>query len=517
MRPGGDDWQELAERGYLLGNQATYDAFTTGRARLYWQQAKRGLFGHGIDAWWCDCTEPFEADWKGALKPEPEERLRINTEEAKRYLDPEPDQRLFAASFGGHLRRPARGQAAKAGGQPDAFGLPGPAALRDRHVVRRRERHVGDAAAPGRRRSQLLRDGHAVLDDRHRRLLRPAQARSSGSGPATMTRGSTTWATGSSTCAGSSSRAFLPMFRSHGTDTPREIWRFGEPGEPMYDALAEALRLRYRLLPYIYSLAGWTTHHAYTMLRMLAFDFRDDPSVLRVADEFMLGPAFLVCPVVAPMQYGPGSRPIAGAPTNATRPAAGRRRLVRPVDGSPPRGRRVDRGRGAARAHPGLRSCRLDRADGSCPPVTRTTRPTHPSSCTSIPAATPPSRCTKTRATGTGYEQGSCATTELTWDDARAVWSWVSERARILGCRRNATSSSSSTAARGSCPRESSRPTHLDSGTLGSGWWCGAPAGRDCVIPVGAADQGRTQQECPREPGCRRARSSISPRRVVSP
>ena len=52
---------------------------------------------------------------------------------------------------------------------------------------------------------------------------------------------------------------FLPMLRAHGTDTPREIWRFGEPGEPAYDALVKFLHLRYRLLPYIYSLAGWTT------------------------------------------------------------------------------------------------------------------------------------------------------------------------------------------------------------------------------------------------------------------
>ena len=61
--------------------------------------------------------------------------------------------------------------------------------------------------------------------------------------------------------------AFLPMFRSHGTDTPREIWRFGEPGDPMYDALAKFLRLRYRLLPYIYSLAGWITQSITRMLR----------------------------------------------------------------------------------------------------------------------------------------------------------------------------------------------------------------------------------------------------------
>jgi alpha-D-xyloside xylohydrolase len=108
--------------------------------------------------------------------------------------------------------------------------------------------------------------------------------------------------------------AWLPVFRSHGTDTPREAWRFGEPGDAMFEALASALRLRYRLLPYFYSLAGWTTHRDYTMLRPLPFDFRNDPSALEVADEFMLGPAFLVCPVYRPLSYGPGSKPIEHGP-----------------------------------------------------------------------------------------------------------------------------------------------------------------------------------------------------------
>ena len=88
--------------------------------------------------------------------------------------------------------------------------------------------------------------------------------------------------------------AFLPMFRSHGTDTPREIWRFGEQGEQMYTALTKFLELRYRLLPYIYSLAGWTTHESYTMLRALPFDFRNDPQTHDLGDQFMFGPAFLV-------------------------------------------------------------------------------------------------------------------------------------------------------------------------------------------------------------------------------
>ncbi|MCA9956552.1 MAG: DUF4968 domain-containing protein, partial [Anaerolineales bacterium] len=89
MQSGGDNWKELNEKGLLLGNQATYDAFNPEARACYWQQANNGLFSHGIDAWWTDCTEPFEADWKGAIKPEPEERMLINAGEAKRYLDPE--------------------------------------------------------------------------------------------------------------------------------------------------------------------------------------------------------------------------------------------------------------------------------------------------------------------------------------------------------------------------------------------------------------------------------------------
>jgi len=108
--------------------------------------------------------------------------------------------------------------------------------------------------------------------------------------------------------------AFLPMFRAHGTDTPREIWRFGEPGEPFYEALVSALNLRYRLLPYIYSIAGWITQYDYTMLRALPFDFRSDPRTYDIRDQYMFGPALLVNPVTRPMLYDVGSRTLENVP-----------------------------------------------------------------------------------------------------------------------------------------------------------------------------------------------------------
>ena len=104
--------------------------------------------------------------------------------------------------------------------------------------------------------------------------------------------------------------AFLPVFRSHGTDTPREIWNFGEPGTMFYDAIAKFIKLRYRLMPYIYSLAADVHFNDSTMMRGLIFDFPEDEKAHTVMDEYMFGPSILVCPVTEPMYYENGNRKI---------------------------------------------------------------------------------------------------------------------------------------------------------------------------------------------------------------
>ncbi len=98
--------------------------------------------------------------------------------------------------------------------------------------------------------------------------------------------------------------AFNPIFRAHGTDTPREIWQFGEPGCWAYDLLMKFLNLRYRLLPYIYSLAWKVTTDGYTMMRGLAMDFAHDKNVHNIDDQFMFGPALLINPVTEHLYYG---------------------------------------------------------------------------------------------------------------------------------------------------------------------------------------------------------------------
>jgi len=97
--------------------------------------------------------------------------------------------------------------------------------------------------------------------------------------------------------------AFTPMMRSHGTEVPREIYNFGVKGEPIYDAIAKSIHLRYSLLPYIYSTAWDVTQNQYTFMRALVMDF-DDQKVVNMNNEYMFGKSILVAPVLN-AQYTP--------------------------------------------------------------------------------------------------------------------------------------------------------------------------------------------------------------------
>ncbi len=95
---------------------------------------------------------------------------------------------------------------------------------------------------------------------------------------------------------------FCPVFRSHGADAPREIWQFGKKGEPVYDAIEKMIRLRYRLLPYLYSTAWQVTSNNDTYMRPLFSDFAADKKVWDMTDEFLFGRSILAAPIVDP-QY----------------------------------------------------------------------------------------------------------------------------------------------------------------------------------------------------------------------
>lgn len=311
MNPQSDNNKEMDESGCLLGNRATYDAFQEKGRKLYWMQANEGLFAHGIDAWWCDCTEPFESDWSGAVKLEPEQRMLINTEEAKLYLDPE----YINAYSLLHSKGIYEGQ-------------------RQTTESKRVVNLTRSAYAGQHRYSTITWSGDIAANWETLRKQIPAGLNfcATGSPYWTVDIGAffvqnkpDLWFWSGDYDAGTQDMgyrelyarwfqygSFLPMFRSHGTDTPREVWRFGEPGEPVYEAIVKFLRLRYELMPYIYSLSAHVHQYDYTFMRALSFDFRQDPNTYNIGDQFMFGPAFLVNPVTEPMYYNSNSEVLEG-------------------------------------------------------------------------------------------------------------------------------------------------------------------------------------------------------------
>ncbi|QHS50520.1 TIM-barrel domain-containing protein [Edaphobacter sp. 12200R-103] len=330
MTGGCRDQREFVERGLMLGNQSTYNAFLAEARELYWEQASGGLFSHGIDAWWCDCTEPFEADWSGAVKPEPHRRFAINTEASKLYLDP---ARINAYSLV-HSQGIYEGQ--RRSSQKRVLNL-----TRSSYAGQHRYGTFtwnGDVCATWETLRRSIAEGvnfcatgepYWTVDiggffvDNNPELwfwrgdypdgcrgltemnaLEP-DPRDAGSKDLGFYELYTRWL---------QYAVFLPMFRSHGTDVAREIWRFGEEGTPFYDAIASGIRLRYRLLPYIYSVAAAVTFDHASMVTALALAFPQDAATYPIADQYLFGPSIMVCPVTAPMYYGPQSTPISNRP-----------------------------------------------------------------------------------------------------------------------------------------------------------------------------------------------------------
>ena len=91
--------------------------------------------------------------------------------------------------------------------------------------------------------------------------------------------------------------AFVPLFRSHGQFPYREIFNIAPENHPAYQSMLYYNKLRYRLMPYIYSLAGMTWFNDYTMMRALVMDFPGDNNVINISDQYMFGPAIMACPV----------------------------------------------------------------------------------------------------------------------------------------------------------------------------------------------------------------------------
>jgi alpha-D-xyloside xylohydrolase len=284
---------------YPDDNDPFYDAFNPEARALYWKQANEGLFSKGIDAWWCDATEPELDGWdlnndafRTKMKPVIGSGSRYMNayslmhskgiyENQRRTTEDKRVVNLTRSAFAGQQKYATITWSGDLEAKWDVFRNQIQAGLNfcmsglpywttDIGAFFVQSANIGSLG-----KGLWGRDGDfdgGLTDDNYKELyVRWFQF-----------------------------GAFCPMFRAHGTDIPREIWRFGESGNWAYDALLKFDNLRYRLMPYIYSMAWKVTSEGYTIMRGLVMDFRHDNHVLNIDDQFMFGTSFLVNPITQP-------------------------------------------------------------------------------------------------------------------------------------------------------------------------------------------------------------------------
>ncbi|MDE6267550.1 MAG: alpha-glucosidase, partial [Muribaculaceae bacterium] len=296
---------DFRERGYML-EHSVYDAFNPDARAYYWTWADREFFSRGFDAWWCDSSEPLDGDWNTVPSTPDGHRYSWDDHELRYALNRD----ILASSLGhervnlyslNHSRGLYEGQRAA--------------------TDRKRVVNLTRSTFPGQQRYGTVvwnGDTHASWESFRQQIPSGLNYMATGSPYWTVdvgaffTRKGPQWFWCGEFPDGAADpafrefylrmfqwAAFLPVLRSHGTDTPREIWQFGEAGEPVYDSILSMIRLRYSLLPYIYSLAAAQTLADYTMARPIAFDFPADSAAYDIKDQYLFGD-ILVCPVTAP-------------------------------------------------------------------------------------------------------------------------------------------------------------------------------------------------------------------------
>jgi len=277
-----DRQRDWIGKGYV---STFYDAYNADARKLFWNLLDKHLFSKGVDAWWLDATEPdvlsnasiehrkelmnptalgpatqyfngyalmnASGIYEGQRQAKPDQRVFILTRSAYAGI-----QRYAAATWSGDIasRFDELARQIPAGINFSLSGLPywttdiGGFYVEDKY----------DQPAP---------QGPALQEWREL---------------------NTRWF---------QYGAFCPLFRSHGQFPYREVFNIAPENSTEYQSMLYYNQLRYRLMPYIYSLAGATYHHDYTIMRGLIMDFGADTAVRNIKDQFMFGPALLVNPV----------------------------------------------------------------------------------------------------------------------------------------------------------------------------------------------------------------------------
>ena len=287
-----DDIHDWVGPGYV---GSFYDAYDAGARKMFWQQMDENLFTkykYGIDAWWMDASEPNVRDctpmWYRKALSGPT-ALGTTTEYFNAYSivnadaiyngqrSVRPNQRVFLltrSGFAGEQRYSTATWSGDIGTRWEDMraqmtaglnycmsGLPfwgmdqGGFCVENRYMKAQ---------------SEYERTG---IENEDLKEWRELQARWSQFG------------------------TFIPLFRVHGQWPLREIWNLAPENHPCYQSFVYYDKLRYRLMPYLYSMAGWVHLKDYTMMRGLMMDFNGDRNVCDIKDQWMFGPALMACPV----------------------------------------------------------------------------------------------------------------------------------------------------------------------------------------------------------------------------
>ena len=292
-----DHYKELKEAGYAythaeeagledwLGHKQTfYDAYAEGGRKLFWKQMDESLYsryGRKIDAWWMDASEPNLRDclpmdyfkWlitPTALGPSAEylnAYALVNADaiyNGQRSVD--PDKRVFLLTRSGFAGLQRYSTATWSGDIGTSW------------TDMRMQMAAGlDFSMSGIPFWGMDIGGFSVMsrfyDPRNADEWQELQTRWHQFG------------------------TFVPLFRAHGQWPRRELWNIAPEGSKAYESILSYMKLRYNLMPYLYSLSAAVHFDDYTLMRGLPMDFPDDPAVRDLSDQWLFGPALMPCPV----------------------------------------------------------------------------------------------------------------------------------------------------------------------------------------------------------------------------
>ncbi len=277
-----DSVRDWIGKGYI---GSFYDPYSQGARDLFWEQIREHLYTKGFDAWWMDASEPdilsnSSIEYRKLLSTPT--ALGPSTKYFNTYAlmnamaiyegqrNAEPDRRVFLltrSGFSGLQRYSTATWSGDIGTRWEDMKSQIPAGL-----------NFALSGIP----YWTFDIGGFCVENRY------TSAKEGSEDINEWRELNTRWFQFGSFC---------PLFRSHGQYPYREIFNISPETHPAYKSMVYYDKLRYRLMPYIYSLAGLTWFNDYTIMRAMVMDFGSDKNVLSVGDQYMFGPSLLVAPV----------------------------------------------------------------------------------------------------------------------------------------------------------------------------------------------------------------------------